>query len=133
MIATMQAIALSCFLGVCGLILSELLLNLQQLMSARGYAFLVAVVLCWIFLDSLVTAWDLHRATTPDPTTQTLLLQMTFASHENSILRARLQKEISLHLETALALDRIEDAQPRRRVGFGMKRSLSDYNIARDH
>ena len=130
---TTQAIALSSFLGICGLILSEALLYLQQLMVARCYALLVAVVVCWLFLDGLVTAQDLQRAT-QDTTTdyeRLLLRQMSSLSQQNNVLRTRLENEISLHLETAMALDRMEDNQPRKRGGFALKRSVSDYDITR--
>ena len=125
---TAQVITLGCFLGTCGLILSEALLYLQQLMVARCYALLIAVIVCWLFLDGLVTAQDLKRATL-DTTTEyerLLLRQVAFLSQQNNVLQTRLENEISLHLKTALALDRMEDMRTRHRVGCGLKRSTSD-------
>jgi hypothetical protein len=127
-----QAIALSTFLCVCGLIVSEALLYLQQLMSARGFAFVVAVIICWLFLDNLVTANDLQRATL-DTTTdgeRALLRRMAFECRHNRILQTRLENEILLHLETAMSLDTLE-TKCTKTVGFNLKRSVSYHDFAR--
>ena len=133
---TSQVPALSTFLCVCGLLLSEALLYVQGLMSARGFAFLVGVIICWLFLDNLVTAQDLQCATKTAITTEcerSLLRRVAFASQQNNVLRKRLENEIALHLETAMALDRAEEDLQSRRGGFGLKRSISECDFARGY
>lgn len=121
-----QVVALSAFLCVCGLIVSEALLFLQQVMSPRGYAFAMGVALCWLFLDNLVVAQDLQRATAEISTDgeRALLRRVSFGTLQCRALRNRLDSEIEQHLETAMELDRVTEVLFRMR-GCGFKRSLS--------
>ena len=129
-------IALITCLGICGLILSEALILLQQLMPMRAHSFLVAVAILWLFLDGLVTALDLHSAVARDtatPEREHLLLQrVEFASKRINILQTRLENEISLHIETAMALDSAEEKlHTRNKTISTLKQSVSDSDIHR--
>ena len=122
-----QGMALSAFLCVCGLIVSEALLFLQEIMSPRGFAFAMGVLLCWLLLDNLVTAQDLQRATAGTSTDgeRSLLRRVSYATLQSRVLRARLDSEIGLHLETAMELDRVTELLFMRVHGCAFKRSMS--------
>ena len=119
--------ALCAFLFVCGLIVSEGLLFLQQMMSPRGYAFAMGVLLCWLLLDNLVTAYDLQRATEETSTEgeRALLRSMSYGTLQTRALRARLDNEIDQHLRTAMELDRVTEMLSRRPRASPFKRSQS--------
>jgi hypothetical protein len=122
-----QAMALSAFLCACGLIVSEGLLFLREIMSPRGFAFATAVLLCWLFLDNLITAQDLQRATAGTSTDgeRALLRRVAYGALQNRALRVRLDNEIEQHLETAMELDQLTEALFRKTRGCAFKRSLS--------
>ena len=114
-----QIIVLGIFLSGCGLVLTELMLMLQMMLSARVYAFAVSFILCWLMLENIVLASDAaaaakeHVITTKNNTTTTeendLLERLTSANKRFNVLSIRLDEEIAEHVATAARLDIIQD------------------------
>lgn len=104
-------LVLGAFLSVAGLALSEVLLSLQQVLSARVFAFAVSVVLCWLVLDNVVLAADLSRTTqnTSTDCERELLRRLAGANQRFRMLRRQLDEESAFHRETAARLDKLEE------------------------
>jgi hypothetical protein len=109
-----QIIVLGIFLSGCGLVLTELMLMLQMMLSARVYAFAVSFILCWLMLENIVLASDAaakeHVITTKNNTEENDLLErLTSANKRFNVLSIRLDEEIAEHVATAARLDIIQD------------------------
>lgn len=110
-------IVLGIFLSGCGLVLTELMLMLQMMLSARVYAFAVSFILCWLMLENIVLASDAaakeHIITTKNNTTTTeendLLKRLTSANKRFNVLSIRLDEETAAHVATSARLDIIQD------------------------
>ena len=109
-----QIIVLGIFLSGCGLVLTELMLMLQMMLSARVYAFAMSFILCWLMLENIVLASDAaakeHVITTKNNTEENDLLErLTSANKRFNVLSIRLDEEIAEHVATAARLDIIQD------------------------
>jgi len=111
MIAIIHVMVLGAFLSVCGLAMTEALLALQQILSARVFAFGVSVVVSWLLLDNVVLASDLARATQNTSTDgeRELLRRLKIANRRYNLLGEELSKESAFHRQTAARLDQLEE------------------------
>ena len=63
-------VVLGIFLSGCGIVMMELLLALQEILSARVFAFSLSFIISWLLLENIVLSSDIESANaTKDSTT----------------------------------------------------------------
>lgn len=107
-------VVLGIFLSGCGVVMMELLLALQEILSARVFAFSLSFIISWLVLENIVLSSDIESAkATKDNTTtegeRMLIRRLAIANQRFNVISLRLGEETAAHSATAARLDIIQD------------------------
>ena len=105
------------FLSGCGLVMTEVMLSLQGVMSARMYAFAVSFVISWLVLENIVLTSDMEKEKstnnynnkTSTDGEKELLKKLAIANKRFNVISTRLDEETTAHGVTAARLDIVQD------------------------
>lgn len=116
---------LGLFLSGCGLVMTEVMLTLQGMMSARMYAFAASFIISWLVLENIVLTSDIitmaekeksmlntsSSSTSPasDGEKEELLRKLTMANKRFNVVSIRLDEETVAHGVTAARLDIVQE------------------------
>ena len=103
------------FLSGCGLVMTEVMLSLQGVMSARMYAFAVSFVISWLVLENIVLTSDMEKEKSTNNNKistdgeKELLKKLAIANKRFNVISIRLDEETTAHGVTAARLDIVQE------------------------
>ena len=103
------------FLSGCGLVMTEVMLSLQGMMSARMYAFAVSFVISWLVLENIVLTSDMEKEKSTNNNKistdgeKELLKKLAIANKRFNVISIQLDEETTAHGVTAARLDIVQD------------------------
>ena len=107
-------VVLGIFLSGCSVVMTEVLLALQEILSPRVFAFSLSFIISWLVLENIVLSSDIESAkATKDNTTtegeKMLIRRLAMANKRFNVISLRLGEETAAHNATAARLDIIQD------------------------